>query len=66
METGAFNGFLSLPQCVFTVKTPLLGFKLQSLSINSLDLDKVVLGEAHRPPAALWLTISASVTGPSV
>lgn len=61
-----------LPAARFlTVKSPFQGFKLQSLSINSLDLDKVALQKAHRP-SALWaaaLSLARSrcqYAGPSV
>lgn len=59
---------LALPWLLFTVTTRLQDFKLQSLSINSLDLDKVKLWKAHRQLALLavrlLLTVSVTPTGP--
>lgn len=64
----SLRGSLSLPWLLFTVTTLLHDFKLKSLSINSLDLDKVMSWKAHRQLAllavVLSLTVSVTVTGP--
>lgn len=41
-KQSSLRGSLSLPWLSFTVTTLLQDFKLKSLSINSIDLDKVM------------------------
>lgn len=58
----SLRGSHSLPWLYFTVTTLLQDFKLKSLSINSLDLDKVMWWKAHRQLALLAVGLSHSLS----
>lgn len=61
-KQSSLRGSPSLPRLFFTVTTLLQDFKLKSLSINSLDLDKVVWWGAHGRLALLAVGLSHSLS----